>query len=495
MKIEEYITYDGLGLAELVKNKQVTPEELLNTAIQRAEQVNPKINAIINPLYDLGREMAANPPDGDFSGVPFLLKDLGSPLANYPMSNGSKMLRYFIPDEDGNLVKRFKQSGLVIFGKTNTPEFGLMGTTEPKHFGPSRNPWNTKHTTGGSSGGSAAAVSAGIVPMASAGDGGGSIRIPAACCGLFGLKPSRGRVSLGPDRAEDWDGAVVEHILSRSVRDSAVMLDNVCGPAPGDPYFLPNPEKPYSEIIQQDPKPLKVAFSKESPLGNRVHPECAAAVEDFAKKLESLGHQVEEKTPAIVGEDVAKAYLTIYFGQVGAQIKRFKSLFGKQAVKEGLEETTRIFGMLGNKLSTADYVEQRYQWNQFGRVMGAFHEQYDLYVTPVLSEPPAEIGTLLPNSLEEFSLRWAEKLRAGRLLLKSGVIEKIAMQSLEKTPFTQLGNLTGQPGMSLPLYWTSQGLPLGIQVMSAIGREDLLFALAGQMERAFPWFNKMPNLE
>ncbi|MDX1693657.1 MAG: amidase [Ketobacteraceae bacterium] len=494
MKLEEYLGYDGLGLAELVKKKEVTAEELLAVAIERAEKVNPRINAIINPLYDLGRKMAADTSQGDFQGVPFLLKDLGAPLAGYPMSHGSRMLRYYVPSQDGTLVKRFKNTGLVIFGKTNTPEFGLMGTTEPKYFGPTRNPWNTDYSTGGSSGGSAAAIAAGITPIASAGDGGGSIRIPAASCGLFGLKPSRGRVSLGPDRSEDWDGAVVEHILSRSVRDSAVMLDRVCGPASGDPYFLPNPEIPYGDVIKQDPKPLRVAYCTRSPLQNPVHPECVEAVEDFARKLASLGHIVEEASPAIDGMDVAKAYLTIYVGQVGAQIKRFKRIYGKRAVREGLEEATRIFGVLGNALPATDYVEQKYQWNLFGRIMGDFHETYDLYLTPALAEPPAKIGTLPPTSLEEFGLRWVEKLRAGRLLLKTGIVEKLSLESLEKAPFTQLGNLTGQPGMSLPLYWSSQGLPIGVQVMSAIGREDLLFGLAGQVERAFPWFDNLPVL-
>lgn len=495
MKIEEYLQYDALGLAGLVKQKQVTADELLALAIARAEQVNPKINAIVNPLYDLGKKMAAQPNNGAFQGVPFLLKDLGAPLAGYPQSNGSKLLRYYVPPEDGTLIKRFKDAGVVIFGKTNTPEFGLMGTTEPKCFGPSRNPWNTDHITGGSSGGSAAAIAGGIVPIASAGDGGGSIRIPAACCGLFGLKPSRGRVSLGPDRSEDWDGAVVEHIISRSVRDSAVMLDNVCGPAPGDPYFLPNPEIPYGKVIEQDPRPLRVAFSTKSPLGNELDPEIVASVTDFANKLEAMGHHVEEASPEINGQDVAKAYLTIYLGQVGAQIKAYKQIYGKRAVSEGLEETTRIFGLLGNALPATDYVEQKYQWNMFGRIMGNFHQRYDLFVTPMLAEPPSEVGTLLPSAIEEFGLRWAEKLRAGKLLLKSGTIEAIATKSLEKTPFTQLGNLTGQPGMSLPLYWSSKGLPFGIQVMSAIGREDLLFALAGQVERAYPWFDKLPDLD
>ena len=494
MNFEEYVTYDALGLAELVKTKQVTAAELLEVAITRAEEVNPKINAIINPLYEFGRETAKSKLNGDFQGVPFLLKDLGAPLANYPLSHGSQALRYFVPDEDGYLVKRFKKSGVVIFGKTNTPEFGLMGTTEPKFFGPSRNPWNLEHTTGGSSGGSAAAVAAGIVPIASAGDGGGSIRIPAACCGLFGIKPSRGRVSLGPDRADDWDGAVVEHIVSRSVRDSAVMLDLVSGPEIGDPYYLPNPDTSFGKVIEQDPKPLKVAFSTESPLGNDVHPECVAAVEDFAKRLENLGHHVERAAPAISGQDVAKAYLTIYLGQVGAQIKSFKKLYGKKALREGLEETTRIFGMLGNALSATDYVEQKYQWNLFSRLMGQFHQDYDLYVTPVLAEPPSEIGTLLPSRINEFGMRFVERLRAGKVLLKTGVIEKLSMQTLEKTPFTQLANLTGQPGMSLPLYWSTQGLPLGVQVMAPMGREDLLLALAGQVEREYPWQEKRATI-
>ncbi|OUS29391.1 hypothetical protein A9Q99_09845 [Gammaproteobacteria bacterium 45_16_T64] len=497
MKIEEYLRHDALGLAELVKTKQVTPSELLETAIQRAQQVNPKVNAIISPLHQLGQEMAKQSEscaEGRFQGVPFLLKDLGVPLASYPCSEGSKLLQDNVPEEDGYLVTRYKKAGVVIFGKTNTPEFGLMGTTEPKQFGPSRNPWNTNHSTGGSSGGSAAAIAAGIAPIASAGDGGGSIRIPAACCGLFGLKPSRGRVSLGPDRADGWDGAVAEHILSRSVRDSAVMLDVSCGPEPGDPYFLPNPDISFEESSNQDPKPLRIAFCKESPLGNTVDAECASAVENLARRLQAMGHHVEERKPDIHGPDIAKAYLTTYFGHVGAQIKALKKRYGAREIRDGLEEATRMFGMLGSAVSATDFVEQKNQWNRFGRTMGLFHQQFDLYLTPMLAEPPSVIGSLMPSSIEELGLRLAEKLHAGSLLHKTGVIEKIAIQSLEKTPFTQLANLTGQPAMSLPVASSSKGLPIGVQVMAAIGREDLLFGIAGQLERDDPWSHKIAQL-
>ncbi|MCJ7772177.1 MAG: amidase, partial [Desulfobacterales bacterium] len=290
-RFKEYDTYDGLGLAELVRKKEISPDEICEEAISRIEALNPKLNAVITKMYDQGRKAVKDQlPDGPFTGVPFLLKDLLAAYAGVPMTSGSKAFKNYIPDHDSELVRRYKKAGLVILGKTNTPEFGLLGYTEPELHGITRNPWNTDHTPGGSSGGSAAAVASGMVPLASGGDGGGSIRIPASCCGLFGLKVTRGRNPTGPEHGAIWQGAVVEHVISRSVRDSAAILDSICGGDIGAPYYVPNPERPYLKEIEQNPGSLKIAFNTHSPIDTDVHPECVQAVEDTAKLLEKLGH-------------------------------------------------------------------------------------------------------------------------------------------------------------------------------------------------------------
>jgi len=280
-KFKEYDRYDGLGMAELVKKKDVSPADLYEETISRIEKLNPQLNAVIAPIFDLAqKDIEKGLPDGPFTGVPFLLKDLVAAYAGVPLTGGSRAYKNYIPDEDCELVKRFKNAGLVIMGKTNCPEFGLMGVTEPELHGPTRNPWNTDHTPGGSSGGSAAAVASGMVPIASGGDGGGSLRIPASCCALFGLKPTRGRNPTGPEHGAIWQGAVVEHIISRSVRDSAAMLDATNGTDVGAPYIIPSPERPYMEEIKREPGSLRIAFNTLSPLDTEVHPECIKAVEN-----------------------------------------------------------------------------------------------------------------------------------------------------------------------------------------------------------------------
>lgn len=495
MNYQEYRQYDAVGLAELVKSGQVDPGTLLDIAIARAEAVNPAINAIVTPLYDWARrQLPVLGTEGDFAGVPFLLKDLLSALAGVPMSSGSRALRQFVPGHDSTLVTRYRQSGVVIFGKTNTPEFGLMGVTEPEAFGPTRNPWNTGHTPGGSSGGAAAAVAAGIVPMAGAGDGGGSIRIPASCCGLFGLKPTRGRVPCGPDAADFWDGAAIEHVITRSVRDSAVMLDNICGPANGDPYWVEAPADPFRTAVEQPEGRLRIAFSKTSPLGGRVDGDAVHAVEDAARKLAALGHEVVEAQPAVDGHEVATCYLTIYFGHVAANVREVETLYGKRAAREGVEPMTLLLARLGKALSAEAYVEARLKWNTFGRAMGRFHELYDAYLTPTLAAPPVPIGSLKPSVLEVGGMKLVDKLRLGGALIKGGWVARMAEESLEKMPFTQLANLTGQPAMSVPLYWSANGLPIGVQFMAAMNQEHRLLRLAKQLEQAYPWADKWAPL-
>lgn len=500
----EYDQYDALGLAELVRSRQVTPLELLEEAVRRAETLNPQINAIITRMYDAGRAQAAGAPgDGVFAGVPFLLKDLLQAYAGYPLAGGSAAMRAYIPDRDSEIVRQFREAGLVIFGKTNVPEMGLVAVTEPKAFGPCRNPWDISRSPGGSSGGSAAAVAAGIVPMAAANDGGGSIRIPAAWCGLFGLKPSRGRVSVGPYYGEVWEGAVIDHVVTRTVRDSAAALDATIAAAPGDPIRYARPERSFlAEVEKPVDTPLTIAFSTQSPLGTAVDPECVRAVEQTAELLSSLGHRVEEATPPIDGMAVVRSYLTLFFAHVAADLRWIRRDFGAAAVRSGLEETTRLVGLLGETIPAAEYVEAKRQWNQFGRTMGEFLSAgsgrsgrgFDLLMTPTTASPAVPVGSLEPSALEKVGLRIANRLRAGRPLRWSGIPEKLALEQLAPVPFTQLANLTGQPAMSVPLHWGSDGMPRGVQFMAPVGEEAILYRLASRLEQARPWWHRRSPL-
>ena len=491
----EYDQLDGLAMAALVRTGQLTPADLCAAAIARAEAVNPKLNAVVYPLYEQARRRAAaGLPAGPFGGVPFLLKDFGAQYTGAPHTSGSRALRNFVPTEDAELVCRWQAVGLNILGKTNTPEFALMGVTEPALHGPTRNPWHLGHTPGGSSGGAAAAVAAGIAPVAGAGDGGGSIRIPAACCGLFGLKPSRGRVPTGPEQGEKWQGAAVEHVLSRSVRDSAALLDATQGPDVGAPYFLPNPARPYLEEASRAPGRLRIGFSLGHPLGSALHPECATAVREAARLLESLGHDVAEVPLPFDGRAVATAFLMLYFGETGASIAALAKVLGRPARPRDVEPTTWLLGLLGRTYTAADFAAARHTWNDSARRMGRFHQTYDLLLTPTLATPPVRIGELQPKPLEQTLLKVVNTFGLGGLIRRSGIVEKLAEQSLEKTPYTQVANLTGQPAMSVPLHWTSDGLPCGVQFIASLGAEDVLFRLAGQLEQAQPWFDKRPAL-
>lgn len=491
----EYDQYDGLGLAKLVREKKISPAELCEEAISRIEKINPVINAVVTPMFDIGRAAAQKPlPEGPFAGVPFLLKDLLGAYAGVRFTSGCRAYRDYIPDYDSELVKRYKKSGLITLGKTNTPEFGLMGITEPELFGPARNPWNVEHTPGGSSGGSAAAVASGMVPLASGGDGGGSIRIPACYCGLFGLKTSRGRTPTGPKVGEWWQGAAVEHVLTRSVRDSAAMLDAVCGADAGAPYVIKPPDRPYSEEINREPGSLKIAFNTESPLGTGTHDYCKQAVYETAKLLESLGHKVEEAKPELDGIKLANSYFTMYFGETAADIKLAETVLKKKVGRKDFEITTWFFGELGHRYSAGDFVEAIREWDIAARIMGQFHLKYDLYLTPTVAFTAAKIGELLPKPYEKTAAKIISILKLGALARASGMVNQIAMQTLAKTPFTQLANFTGQPAMNVPLHWDKNNMPCGVQFIAPFGDEATLFRLASQLEKAKPWFDKRPSL-
>jgi len=494
MAFNEYEHYDAIGLAELIKKRKVSVREVINEAIQRIQKINPVINAVITPMYENIDARIKDMPKGRFYGVPFFIKDLLTTYKGVRMANGCKAYKNYIPNFHSEVAKRYINSGVVILGKTNTPEFGLMAYTEPEAFGPTLNPWNIALTPGGSSGGSAAAVASGMAPFAGGGDGGGSIRIPSAYCGLFGLKPSRGRVPAGPEYGQIWQGAAVEHVLTHSVRDSAAMLDILQGADIGAPYIIEPPEMPYAKLMQKSPGKLTIAISTESPIGTEVHPECKKAAIEAAKMCERLGHHVEYDTPDIDGIALAKSYLMLYFGEVAADIATIGLTLGRKPKQTDVETTTWTLGMLGKAYSAGDFVLALREWNKASRILGQFFTKYDIYLTPTTAQPPAPIGSLEPKPVELFASKIMNTLGLGKLLKASGIVDKLAVESLSQVPFTQLSNLTGVPAMSVPLHWGSDGLPYGVQFIASFGKEGLLLQLAAQLEKAKPWFNKRPEL-
>ena len=473
MPFAEYAEYDGLGLAELVARKQVTPRELADEAIARIEKHNPTLNAVIRELFDYGRDLAAAPGDGPFRGVPFLLKDILGNLAGVPTQSGARFLVDLPAAQDDTLVARYKAAGLVPLGKTNVPEFGLLPTTESVLYGPARNPWNPRHSTGGSSGGSAAAVAAGIVPMAHANDGGGSIRIPASCCGLVGLKPSRARNPLGPMLGDVLSGFIVEHIVSRTVRDTAAMLDCTAGPEPGDPYMVAPPARPFAEEARTAPGRLRIAFTTAPPGGTRPHPECVAAVESTARLCESLGHVVEEAAPPVDQAQISQSFLAIWCAGLAMQIEAMAMLTGREVRPELFEGLTWALYEQGKQISGAQYLLALAMLQMTGRGVGRFHETYDCWLTPTLGAPPIALGTI---DLEQRDMAAA------------------FAPIIDYVPFTPLQNATGQPAISLPLHWTADGLPVGVMFSAKLGDEATLLRLAAQLEQARPWKDRRPAI-
>lgn len=492
---KEYDHYDGLGLADLIRSGDVSVQEVVETAIHQIEILNPLINAVNHPMFDQGRRLAVEgPPDGSFQGVPFLLKDLLAAYAGAPMASGCKALKHYVPDFDSELVKRYKKTGVVTLGKTNTPEFGLMAFTEPEAFGPTCNPWNTAHICGGSSGGSAAAVASGMVPLAAGGDGGGSIRIPASCCGLFGLKPSRGRTPSGPHDGEFWQGATVQHVITRSVRDSAAMLDLTQGSDPGAPFDIPPPKESYLAAIAKPPRKLKIAYNTHSPIDSAVHPQCTAAVMETARLLETLGHEPIGAEPAIDGDAYAQSYAIMNFGEVAADLEALQAQLGRRLRTTDVETLTWTTGLLGRTFSAGDFVRSLRQWGRMGRIMGHFFQEYDLYMTPTLAYPPPLLGELKPKPQELGVMKVVNALRAGGLLKASGIVDKLARENIGFTPFTMLANMTGIPAMSVPLHWTPEGLPVGVQFFAPAGDETTLLQMAALLEKSRPWIDKRPQL-
>jgi amidase len=489
----QYTQYDGLGLSELIRKKEIKREEVREMAIQEIEKKNPKLNAVIHKMYENQQELDDIQRPGLFSGVPFLTKNISQESKGHPMSEGSKVLKNFIAKEDSEFVRQIKETGVVHLGQTNVPEFALMGITEPKQDGPTRNPWNTNHTPGGSSGGSAAAVASGMVPIAGANDGGGSIRIPAAFCGIFGLKPTRGRTPIGPKRGRSWQGASVDHILSRTVRDSAAMLDQYQYDR-ANAFYAPSYTKSYLAASQTPiNRPLKIAFTTNSPIGAEVDEECKKAVHKTVKVLETLGHHVEEIEAPVDGKRLANSYMMMYFAEVASTFKSIENVIGRNVTFNDVEPATWILGLLGKSVSAEEFLISLKFWDEVAIQMESFHDEYDFYITPTTAFPPSRIGELDQTKLEKMLIRLVGGLGLGGILKKTGFVDQVAHKSLMRTPFTQLANLTGQPAMSLPMHKTKDGLPCGVQVMARRGREDLLFQLAGQLEESEYWINVQEN--
>jgi len=489
----DYERHDAHGLASLVSSGEVHPRELIETAIARVEEVNPRLNAVVHKLYDRARAEAARElPGGPFRGVPFLLKDLLALLEGTCTTNACKMYVGQIAPRDSEIVRRQRAAGLVIFGKTNTPELGILPVTEPALHGATRNPWSLAHTPGGSSGGSAAAVAASVVPMAHGGDGGGSIRIPAACCGLFGLKPTRGRNPLGPFIGEGWHGMVVEHAVTRSVRDSAALLDATQGPDLGAPYVAPPPERPYLEEAKREPATLRIAFTADSLLGSSVHSDCAAAAQDAAKVCERLGHVVEEARPPVDRHLVSRAWLTLVSAETAAEIDLVSRSSPKKPRASDFEPGTWMLAQAGRVFRADELAVAVHDLRMTGRAVARFFEKFDLLLTPTLAAPPPQIGALLPKPSELAVLAALRALPHAAAIRK--VLDTLADRAFEFAAFTPLANATGQPAMSVPLYWNEGGLPIGVHFMARYGDEATLFRLAAQLEGERPWGRRRPAM-
>jgi len=472
--LAEFSRLDAVATAELVATGQVQPIELVDAAIERIERLNPTLNAVITPLFDQARDAARSDLlAGPFRGVPFLLKDVLGFLAGVRHTSGSSYLRDYVPDHDSELVVRLKNAGFVILGKTNAPELGILPTTEPRLFGPARNPWNLGRTTGGSSGGAAAAVASGMVPMAHANDGGGSIRIPASCCGLFGLKPTRARNPLGPDVGDIMGGLVAEHALTRSVRDSAALLDATCGADIGDPYWAPPRERPYREEVSRDPGRLRIALTTAAPSGVPIHADCIAAARDAAALCDSLGHQVEEASPRIEPGLFGQSFIAVWAAGCTASVDGMAFLTGRAPTAEQFEPLTWALYEMGRQVNGASYILAQTMLQRVSREIARFMQRYDVWLTPTLAEPPLPLGSFdSPPGDPLAGLRRAQQF----------------------VPFTPIANATGQPAMSVPLVWNAEDLPVGVHFMGRFGDEATLFRLAAQLEAARPWLDRRPPI-
>ncbi|WP_324261037.1 amidase [Altererythrobacter sp. H2] len=468
-------THDAMGLAKLVRQRKVSPGELLEAAIARTEAMNPRFNFMAQQHYDFARaEIARGLPDGPFTGVPWLLKDLAAYIEGLPTEGGSRLNKGQVGLFTTELVQRYRRAGLVVFGKTTTPEFGLTGTTESVLMGATRNPWNPERIAGGSSGGAAAAVAAGVIPAAHATDGGGSIRIPASCCGLFGMKPSRARTPMGPYRTEGWGGLSTHHVITRSVRDSAALLDATHGPEAGSRYSAPSSDGTFLSHAERDPRRLRIALMNKPASGAPVDPECLAVLNATARLCETMGHHVEEAAPKLDAGAMGQASFVLIASSLAADLlDRAKSL-GIELGPDVLEPITLGFVGYGQTTTGADFARANNTMQRAAVAVAQFMENYDVILSPTVAKPPLEIG---------------------QIGLSPGVsFQEWGQRAATFSPFTQIANFTGQPSMSVPMGESSDGLPVGMMFTGRYGEEALLYSLAGQLERAAPWAARRPVL-
>ncbi|MGH9012562.1 MAG: amidase [Acidimicrobiia bacterium] len=477
---DDFAWMDATAQADLVRRGEATPAELVEAAIARIDKLDPELNAVIHRLDDKAAAAAADPklPDGPFRGVPFLVKDGVCHTAGDPFHQGMQVLKDldWHEEDDTELARRYRAAGFVICGKTNLPELATSVTTEPVAYGPTRNPWDTSRSTGGSSGGSAAAVASGMVPVAHGNDMGGSIRFPSSACGLVGLKPTRGRTTLAPDHGEYWGPLTHEHVLTRTVRDSAAVLDAVHGPAPGDPYTAPAPARPYADEVGRDPGELRIGLRTQGTSGGPgAHPDCVAAVEATAKLLESLGHVVEPETAGgLDGPELGANFALVFSTIVARELDRWSARLGRTIALDELEPLNAMSAEMGAAITAAQYlgaIEGLHSWSR--GVAAWWAEGNDVLVTPTIPEPPVPLGELSASAPDQFGVL----MRLGGL-----------------TSFTAPFNVTGQPAVSLPLHWNDDGLPIGVQLVAAYGREDVLIRLASQLEQAKPWADRRPRV-
>ena len=472
MAIEGYADLDATDLARLIAEGELSELEVLEEAIERAERVNPQLNALVYPWYDHAREQAAaGLPEGPLHGVPFLLKDLGTAYAGQMMSSGSRIYADDVAGHDHAMTARYKAAGLSIFGRSTSPEFGLTATTESLLHGKTRNPWNLEHTSGGSSGGASALVAAGVLPIANASDGGGSIRIPASCTGLFGLKPTRGRTPMGPDVGEGWAGMSTIHAVSKSVRDSALLLDCTAGPDVGAPYFAPPPERPWSDEAGRDPGKLRVGVVRAAFNEVEVHPDCLAAVEHAADLCRQLDLEVEDAALEIP-EQLRSSSVDIIRAATRVMVEDRAAALGREPNPEDVEPLTWRM-IQADRSSGADYLRATRAVHATGRIVAGWFAEYDVMLTPTMAHPPMEIGRL--------ALDREDYMEQGRDILQA-------------VGFTATFNAAGNPAASVPLYWNEVGLPIGTQFAARYGDEATLIRLAGALEQLQPWAGRRPPL-
>ncbi|MBA1429376.1 MULTISPECIES: amidase [Pseudomonas fluorescens group] len=492
----EYDLLDGIALADMVRRKEVTPSELVRAAVQRIDERNGALNAVVHLLEDEAKSQCRLPvADGPLSGVPILIKDLLAEIEGCPTRNGSRLFEHYVAREDSQTIKRYRKAGLIFVGKTATPELGLHPYTESDATGITRNPWNLGLSPGGSSGGACAAVAAGMTPIAHGSDGGGSIRLPASHCGVFGLKPTRGRSPCGPHFSELWQGLVVEHAVSRSVRDSAAMLDIlIAGNDDADAYRWPAPQESFVSSISNTPGRLRIAYTFQPFLGGELSADCRAAVESSLQLLADLGHDVVEAHPPLASADqLCEAMLTIVCGEMASLVENAGRMLNRVATYEDFEPGTWALARQGHIFKAVDLARMRELALHQGRIMSAFHEDYDVLVTPVVNQLPSPVGAFRLSPLEESLSRkvlgqWGQDwpLRLGNRLSQTSrqVMEYMGWS----TPF----NMSGQPAMSVPLFWNEAGLPMGTQFVAKMGNEALLLQLARSLEIARPWQHRRP---